>query len=139
MSELKRFFSKVKITSSCWLWTASKLKNGYGQFRGDKRMYLSHRLSYELIKGKIPDNLCLDHLCRNRLCCNPNHLEVVTLGENIRRGESGLYEKLRTYCPYGHKYAGKNLFISKNNKRACKECHRINSNKYYHKNKHKKL
>jgi hypothetical protein len=76
--------------NDCWTWTGAKTKNGYGVIGRSGRgagNALTHRVALELETGKkIPENRDVDHLCRNRLCCNPAHLEVVTRGENMRRG-----------------------------------------------------
>lgn len=82
-----RFWSKVdkKDQSECWEWTAAKTKGGYGRFRDGQRLVVAHRYSYELKYGPIPEGLELDHTCHNSSCVNPDHLEVVTHSENIRR------------------------------------------------------
>src|SRR5437870_177242 len=73
-----RFWSKVKKTSSCWEWMAAKYPAGYGKFQmGDKNIQ-AHRIAYEMLRGPIPDGKCIDHLCRNRGCVNPDHMELVT-------------------------------------------------------------
>lgn len=87
---IERFLSKVdKRADGCWHWTAALMPNGYGYFRVStprRRMVYAHRAAYELLVGPIPDGMVIDHLCRNKSCVNPEHLEVVTQGENVRRG-----------------------------------------------------
>lgn len=70
----------------CWIWTACITADGYGSFAPNRIARLAHRVAYELIVGAIPDGLTIDHLCRVRSCVNPGHLDVVTPGENYRRG-----------------------------------------------------
>ena len=77
----------VVTESGCWLWQRSKSRDGYGWASLKNRTKQAHRLVYELIKGPVPDGLVLDHLCRVRHCVNPDHLEPVTPGENVRRSE----------------------------------------------------
>ena len=88
-SEAERFFAKVKRGSEneCWPWLASKNQKGYGQFYYHGRLQYTHRVAHELLVGPIPDGLTLDHLCRNRSCVNPTHLEPVLGKVNILRGE----------------------------------------------------
>ena len=71
-----RFWSKVRKTEGCWIWNGAIQNSGYGCFWVNGVSLKAHRLSYELEKGKIPDGLVIDHLCRNRRCVNPRHLEV---------------------------------------------------------------
>ena len=79
-------FAIDKITG-CWIWQGSKISTGYGNLRiGDKNV-LAHRYIYEMVNGKIPEDLELDHLCKTPLCVNPTHLETVTHAENCRRGK----------------------------------------------------
>lgn len=95
---------------------------GYGYRRiggrGGRFVYI-HRLAYEELIGPIPDGLQIDHLCRNRACYNPAHLEPVTQQENIRRG----YWAMKTHCPRGHAYDVVNTQW-RGNKRRCATCHR---------------
>ncbi len=83
----------------CWLWTGAKGTTGYGVWKHEAFGHLkSHRVAYTLTHGKIPEGLTIDHLCGNKLCCNPFHLEPVTQGEN-----AGRYQRSRPpVCRRGH-------------------------------------
>ena len=98
-----------------------------------QRLRRAHRLYYELEKGPIPKGLTLDHLCRVRCCVNPDHLEPVTLVENVMRGESLFAQQVkRTHCPQGHPYAGDKLRITRKGERKCRTCDRDQHRKRYH-------
>lgn len=75
-------WSRVAITSTCWLWTGSRTTEGYGKFR----TLAAHRVFYRALVGPVPPHMDLDHLCRVRHCVRPDHMEPVTHGENVRRG-----------------------------------------------------
>ena len=115
---IRRFWQRVSVADKCWEWTGAKNNNGYGRL-GIK---YAHRVSYQIHFGfdSIPDGMTVDHLCRNRTCVNPGHLELVTRQENHRRGLAHL--KRKTHCPYGHPYAGDNLAISRRGDRVCRAC-----------------
>lgn len=111
----------------CWQWTASTTAGGYGQIRdGGTRgsMLYAHRLAYEFTVGPIPDGLQLDHLCRNRACVNPSHLEPVANRENGLRGQSfAAINARKTHCPQGHEYTPENTVVySKDGSRRCRIC-----------------
>lgn len=116
--------------SGCWIWLRALSGSGYGYFHasdgsGQKpTMRSAHRESYKCFVGPIPPGLQLDHLCRNRACINPAHLEPVTGQENSLRGIN--LHRIKTHCPQGHPYTPGNLRADpKHGRRLCLTCHRI--------------
>ncbi|NKR52965.1 HNH endonuclease [Rhodococcus hoagii] len=105
-----RFWAKVDKSGDCWNWTAATDRYGYGLFWPERRTSTkAHRFSYELAVGEIRDGLVVDHLCRNRRCVNPSHLEPVTSAENTRRG----IQPQKGKCLRGHVLVQPNLVASK--------------------------
>lgn len=126
-----RFWSKVSKHGhgGCWIWTASVIKGGYGQFRVNNppRMVVAHQWAWEETNGPVPEGLELDHLCRVPRCVRPDHCEAVTHQENVRRGLGGV---LKTHCAQGHPYAGDNLVGRENAWRRCRACDAEKSRRY---------
>jgi len=110
----------------CWLFTGS-LSNGYGKMAivdddGERRTMLVHRLVYEAHVGPIPEGLDLDHLCRERACCNPKHLEPVDRRTNLLRGDTVPARRAaQTHCASGHPFSEENTYWW-NNRRYCRAC-----------------
>lgn len=127
-----RFWEKVSVDpeTGCWVWQGALQgkyyqheNGGYGSVKWNKRVRPAHLVAWELVRGPVPDGLCIDHLCRNTRCVNPDHMEPVTNAENIRRG----LIRRPTHCPQGHEYTDENtVYMSKGKGhkpyRACKIC-----------------
>jgi hypothetical protein len=93
MTDSQRLISKIDQSGNCWEWTGAKTRQGYGRIKWGGIFVAAHRASYEYFVGSIPEGRVLDHLCRNRPCVRPEHLEPVTLLENLRRGLSAIVEE----------------------------------------------
>lgn len=122
---LTRFWSKVTEINGCWAWTAGKhgtkiMPAGYGRFQTGRRVMQAHRVAYELIHAaEIPAGLVVDHLCRNTLCVNPEHMEIVTQSINASRQ----IKVPLTHCRRaGHAYTNANTYTYPSGVRACRQC-----------------
>lgn len=111
-----------KTTKGCWLWMGAVQSRGYGNYRGK----LAHRVSYQKYKGEIPKGMTIDHICRDRLCVNPEHLRVMTQKDNNLCGESPVaVNKRKTHCSNGHELNSDNVKICRRKdgiRRKCMKC-----------------
>lgn len=127
---MERFWERVrKDDSGCWVWIGARHGTGYGGFtvRG-RQTTTAHRFAYETLVGPVPDGMTIDHLCRNRICCNPEHLEVVTYSENNQR--SWDIRPRRAACPKGHLYTPENVYYQ-GTSRSCLTCRRARGREYW--------
>lgn len=121
----RRFWAHVaKTDGGCWTWTGPQRGQGYGRARWNKESVAAHRLAHELLIGPIPEGMEVDHLCRNRLCVNPAHLEAVDHATNTRRAAE--HRPRVTHCKRGHSLDDEaNVRLDARGSRHCKECERV--------------
>ena len=131
---LERFADKVEI-ADCWIWTGFCNSDGYGSFWDGRRQVRAHRWAYEYLTGTDLGSLPLDHLCRNRGCVNPDHLEPVTQRENTARGVNQVAAYMAaTACTRGHAYTPGNTYTPPNGRgRHCRTCRRLRDRAWDHK------
>lgn len=115
---MKRLLSKILFGDGCWEWTACRDADGYGCVHWKGSCQLAHRVMYESFVGPIPEDLELDHLCRNRGCVRPDHLEPVTQLTNQQRGLRATSE----VCSKGHRFDEANTYRCRDGSRQCRRC-----------------
>lgn len=136
VSPAQRFWPKVAQTGNaceCWIWMSTIATNGYGRFKlNPKKSVPAHRFAYEQTIGMIPDGLEIDHLCRERACVNPAHMEPVTHKVNTLRSLNfTAVHAAKTHCPKGHPYD----MTDGRGSRMCRACNRVKQLAWYHANK----
>lgn len=120
------FWPRIRKTESgCWEWQGAQFNGGYGRIKYDGQDQVAHRVAYLVLVGPIPEGMTLDHLCRNRICVNPEHLEPVDMRTNVLRGETITAANAhKEVCLRGHPLSGDNLFVRRDGRRRCRECER---------------
>lgn len=119
------------MPSGCIEFTGVLDRHGYGRTARDGRTVGAHRAAYELVHGPVAQDLDLDHLCRNRACVNPAHLEPVSRQENLLRGDTipAAYAR-RTHCKHGHLYDEANTRVDERGGRRCRACHAASTRRW---------
>lgn len=118
--------------TGCHIWIGATTIAGYGIINIKKKILSAHRVSYFLNKGDIPDGLVIDHICDNKFCINPDHLQPKTQLDNLLRSNSASMVNLRkTHCNKGHEFTESNTIINKNGSRDCKICVKAKKKRHY--------
>lgn len=131
MGKIKTFtdhLEKTIVINDCWIWQGAVDSRGYGQLKSNGKTWRAHRFFYVELVDDIPPGYQIDHLCRNRLCVSPAHLEAVTQYENMRRSRVWELNKGRSHCPNGHEYTPENIANTK--RLTCLQCKREYNREY---------
>jgi hypothetical protein len=133
-------FLTIDEFSQCWVWNGTVGSKGYGICNINRKTILAHRFVYEYCRGPIHDELTIDHVkawgCVHKNCLNPNHMELVTRGENVMRGNGVCAQNARkTHCKHGHLLSGDNLIMRLGGGRDCRECVNAKARRYQQRRK----
>jgi len=136
--DARRFWAKVEKGRRCWLWRGHVDEKGYGRFDWNDQHGYAHRFSWEVANGEALPPLTaggmeIDHLCHNRQCVRPGHLQLVPRRENVRRAFSaaGIHHRT-THCPQGHPYDEANTWLDQRGRTPRRRCRQCSHNRYAH-------
>ena len=141
----ERFYSKVDRDGpgGCWRWIGGTFPANsarYGSFNFRKKTITAHRMSFILSKGEIPVGLHVDHICRNTLCVNPDHLRAISPKENVLIGVGvTAVNHRKTKCGRGHSLSAENLILNRRGHRECRQCKRVTDAAYRFRKRGRKL
>ena len=110
----------VVVDTACWTWTGARQSAGYGSMGMNGKTVLVHRYAYEMLVGPIPEGMTVDHLCSNKVCFRPEHLQLLDRNANSRKHYAAI-----THCPQGHEYDVANTKLSKRGTRSCRTCYNL--------------
>lgn len=135
-TDIDRWYKSFEKTKTCWIWTAFIGSNGYGRFWAKRKLWLAHRFAFMLSGRLIPSGFVVDHVCRNRLCVNPDHLRKITSRENTLNGIGiTAIRARRESCDKGHPWAKTVIRINpKTGGRQCEVCRLAGHDEYLRKN-----